>query len=54
MNQSVINNIAISRSNFLMFVSAGTCEIMSVKMPLTNPPEYVLHPFHATTITEVV
>ncbi|EEB15712.1 conserved hypothetical protein [Pediculus humanus corporis] len=53
MNQSVINNIAISRSNFLMFVSAGTCEIMSVKMPLTNPPEYVLHPFHATTITEI-
>ncbi|KAK6624804.1 hypothetical protein RUM44_011668 [Polyplax serrata] len=53
LNQTTINNITLSRSNALMFLSSGTSDVMSVKMPLTDPPDFTLYPFHASKVTQI-
>ncbi|EEB15572.1 conserved hypothetical protein [Pediculus humanus corporis] len=53
LNLNNIKNIVLSRSNLMMFVSAGTGTVASVKFPIEKPPEIILQKLHSSAVTQM-
>lgn len=53
MNQKELTGITLSRSDMMMFICSKQGSILSVKMPLVEPVEYINFQYHHSPITGV-
>lgn len=53
-NQNNLNKVVLSRSNLMMFLAGQNSDLISVKMPLTDPPEYSFFQYHSSAVTTVI